>query len=179
MTTDTLPHTTVTATQWAKLASGYVRQSSLHHVRHHGESPDRQYQLVERAVHLGWPRDRGPRVADELGKSAGSAEQRQGFQCLMTEIGRGRVGRVRRREASRRARNHSDWYRLSERCSMLGGLSAAGERLYDPQAYHDRLLLGLSGMMSEAALHHLQGRWQAGARHTAERGELRPALPVG
>jgi DNA invertase Pin-like site-specific DNA recombinase len=179
MTTDTLPHTKVTATHWAKLASVYVRQSSLHQVRHHGESTDMQYQLVERAVHLGWPRDRVHLVEDDLGKSAVSAEQRQGFQFLMAEIGLGRVGLVMRLDASRLSRNNRDWYRLIALCAMFGVLIADGERLYDPRAYHDRLLLGLSGMRSEAELHHLKVRLQAGARHKAERGALRHALPVG
>jgi DNA invertase Pin-like site-specific DNA recombinase len=34
-------------------------------------------------------------------------------------------------------------------------------------------------MMSEAELHQLKQRMQAGARHKAERGELRLGLPVG
>lgn len=34
-------------------------------------------------------------------------------------------------------------------------------------------------MMSEAELHHIKQRMHAGARHKAERGELRLALPVG
>jgi DNA invertase Pin-like site-specific DNA recombinase len=161
MTTDTLPRTKVTATQRAKLAYVYVRQSSLNQVRRHGESTDMQYQLVERAVHLGWPRDRVHLVDDDLGKSAVSAEHRQGFQFLMTEIGLGRVGLVMSLDASRLSRNNSDWYRLIELCSMFGVLIADGEQLYDPRAYHDRLLLGLSGMMSEAELHHLKVRLQA------------------
>jgi hypothetical protein len=64
-------------------------------------------------------------------------------------------------------------------CSLFGTLIADGERLYEPRLYHDRLLLGLSGMMSEAELHQLKQRMQAGARHKAERGELRQGLPVG
>ena len=35
----------------------------------------------------------------------------------------------------------------------------------------DRLLLGLSGMMSEAELHQIKLRMHAGARHKAERGD--------
>jgi len=64
-------------------------------------------------------------------------------------------------------------------CSIFGTLIADGERLYDPRLYHDRLLLGLTGMMSEAELHHLKQRMHAGARHKAERGELHQGLPVG
>ncbi|HEY6408940.1 MAG TPA: recombinase family protein, partial [Ktedonobacteraceae bacterium] len=68
---------------------------------------------------------------------------------------------------------------LLEVCSIFGTLIADGERLYDPRLYHDRLLLGLSGMMSEAELHHIKQRMHAGARHKAERGELRLGLPAG
>jgi len=56
---------------------------------------------------------------------------------------------------------------------------ADGESLYDPRLYADRMLLGLSGMMSEAELHHLKRRMQAGAWNKAQRGELRLPLPVG
>jgi hypothetical protein len=66
-----------------------------------------------------------------------------------------------------------------ELCALFGTLLADSERLYDPSTYHDRLLLGLSGLMSEAELHHLKQRLHAGERHKAERGELRLALPVG
>ncbi len=51
--------------------------------------------------------------------------------------------------------------------------------MYDPGGYHDRLLLGLSGMMSEAELHQLKLRLHAGMRNKAGRGELRLPLPVG
>src|SRR5438046_8979710 len=89
------------------------------------------------------------------------------------------VGLVLSFDASRLARNNRDWYQLLEVCSIFGNLIADGERLYDPRLYHDRLLLGLSGMMSEAELHQLKQRMQAGARHKAKRGELRQGLPVG
>jgi len=53
---------------------------------------------------------------------------------------------------------------------MVGTFIADSEQLYEPRLSHDRLILGLSGMMSEAELHHLRLRLQAGARHKAERG---------
>lgn len=163
----------------AKVAYVYVRQSSLSQVLRHSESTDLQYQLVERAVQLGWPRDRVQTIDDDLGKSATSTEHRLGFQHLIAEIGLGRVGLVVSLDASRLARNNSDWYQLLELCSLFGTLIADGESLYDPRIYSDRLLLGLSGMMSEAELHQLKLRLQMGERHKAERGELRLALPVG
>jgi DNA invertase Pin-like site-specific DNA recombinase len=179
MRTDSFSHSKVTTIHQAQLASVYVRQSSLTHVRQHGESTDRPYHLVERAVHLGWPRARVTLVDDDVGKSAVAADQRPGLQWLMAEMGLGHIGLVRRLDASRLARNQSAWYRLIALCAMFGVFIADAAHLYDARLYHDRLFLGLSGMMRDAELHHLKVRLHAGARHTAERGALCHALPVG
>jgi DNA invertase Pin-like site-specific DNA recombinase len=178
MNDDVLPSKVATEHQ-AKLAYVYVRQSSLSQVTRHGESTDLQYRLVERAVQLGWPRERVKVIDKDLGKSGASAEQRSGFQYLIAEIALARVGLVVSWDASRLARNNSDWHQLLELCSHFGTLIADSESLHDPRLYHDRLLLGLSGMMSEAELHNLKMRLHAGEWHKAERGELRLPLPVG
>lgn len=174
----TLP-SLVKNTHQARLAYVYVRQSSLGQITRHRESTDLQYRLVERAATLGWPRDRVQVIDEDLGRSGASAEQRTGFQHLIAEISLARVGIVLSWDASRLARNNRDWYQLLELCGLFGTLLADGERLYDPSTYHDRLLLGLSGMMSEAELHQLKRRLHAGAWHKAERGELALPLPVG
>lgn len=70
MQTRPLTHSKIPATHLAKLAYVYVRQSSLNQVRHQGESTTMQYQLVARAVALGWPRQRVHLVDDDLGTSA-------------------------------------------------------------------------------------------------------------
>ena len=172
-------HVTPTTAHRAKVAYVYVRQSSLMQVTRHAESTDLQYSLVERAKALGWPRERIEIIDEDLGKSGAQAEARSGFQHLLAEISLARAGLVLSFDASRLARNNRDWYQLLEVCSIFGTLIADGERLYDPRLYHDRLLLGLSGMMSEAELHYIKQRMHAGARHKAERGELRLGLPVG
>ena len=171
--------TPITTQHQARWAYVYVRQSTPGQVVRHGESTDLQYQLVERAVALGWPRERIRVIDDDLGRSGASADGRQGFQQLLADVSLARVGVVVSLDASRLARNNSDWHRLVELCGLFGTLIADGERVYDPSGYHDRLLLGLSGMMSEAELHQLKVRLHAGARHKAERGELRLPLPVG
>jgi DNA invertase Pin-like site-specific DNA recombinase len=170
---------TPTTDQRAKMAYVYIRQSSLMQVTRHAESTELQYSLVERAVKLGWPRERVEVIDEDLGKSGADAFARGGFQHLLAEISLARAGLVLSFDASRLARNNRDWYQLLEVCSIFGTLIADGERLYDPRLYHDRLLLGLTGMLSEAELHQLKQRMQAGARHKAERGELRQGLPVG
>jgi DNA invertase Pin-like site-specific DNA recombinase len=169
----------ITAEHLARWAYVYVRQSCLGQVLRHSESTSLQYQLVERVVAWGWPRDRVHVIDDDLGHSGASAEGRVGFQYLLAEIALGRAGLVMSLDASRLARNSSDWHRLIELCSIFGTLIADGERLYDPRVYGDRMLLGLSGMMSEAELHSLKVRLQDGARNKAKRGELHLPLPVG
>ena len=163
----------------AKLAYVYVRQSSLNQVRQHQESTQLQYRLVDRAIGLGWPHERVQVIDEDLGKSGAGSVERYGFQKLIAEIGLGNAGLVVSLDASRLARNNRDWHQLLELCSVFGVLIADGERLYDPCAYHDRLLLGLSGIMSEAELHQIRMRLHQGERQKAARGELRLPLPAG
>ena len=169
----------ITNAHRAKLAYVYVRQSSPGQVRHHQESTELQYRLVERASLFGWPRERVHVIDDDLGKSGTSSRDRHGFQTLIAEVGLGKAGLVLSLDASRLARNNRDWHQLLELCSLFGVLIADGERLYDPAAYHDRLLLGLSGIMSEAELHQIKIRLHQGERQKATRGELRLPLPAG
>ena len=169
----------ITTAHRAKLLYVYVRQSSPGQVRHHQESTQLQYRLVERAVILGWPRERVHVIDDDLGKSGATSSDRHGFQRLIAEVGLGKAGLVMSLDASRLARNNRDWHQLLELCSLFGVLIADGERLYDPAAYHDRLLLGLSGIMSEAELHQIKVRLHQGERQKAARGELRLPLPAG
>lgn len=58
-------------------------------------------------------------------------------------------------------------------------LLADADGVYDPNEYADRLLLGLTGMMSEAELHVLKGRMHQGKLNKARRGELVVAVPAG
>jgi DNA invertase Pin-like site-specific DNA recombinase len=173
------PAERVTTAHRAKLAYVYVRQSTAGQVRQHQESTELQYRLVDRAASLGWPRERIAVIDDDLGKSGTSSAERQGFQRLIAEIGLGKAGLVLSLDASRLARNNRDWHQLLELCSIFGVILADGERLYDPGIYHDRLLLGLSGIMSEAELHQIRMRLHQGERQKAARGELRLPLPAG
>src|SRR3954447_20544340 len=163
----------------AKLAYIYVRQSTAGQVRQHQESTTLQYRLVDRAAGLGWPRERIVVIDDDLGKSGAASAERHGFQRLIAEIGLGNAGLVLSLDASRLARNNRDWHQLLELCSLFGVILADGERLYDPGVYHDRVLLGLSGIMSEAELHQIRLRLHQGERQKAARGELRVPLPAG
>ena len=104
-------HQKIGAGHLARLANLYVRQSTLRQVVEHSESTKRQYALRERAVVLGWPRDRVVVVDHDLGQS-GADGDRAGFQRLVAAVGMGEVGIVLGLEVSRLARNNADWYRL-------------------------------------------------------------------
>jgi DNA invertase Pin-like site-specific DNA recombinase len=157
----------------------YVRQSTMVQVRENTESLARQYALSERAVALGFAAENVRVVDEDLGRSGADATARSGFQSLVAAVGLGKVGIVLGVEVSRLARRNADWYQLLDLCAMTDTLIGDADGLYHPGDYNDRLVLGLKGTMSEAELHLLRGRLNAGLRHKAARGALRQTLPVG
>ena len=160
-------------------ASVYVRQSTPQQVTDHQESTARQYALADRAVALGWSRDRVTVIDDDLGKSGQSIEGRPGFQRLLAEVALDRVGLILGLEMSRLARSCKDWHQLLELCARFRVLLADADGVYDPTEHSDRLLLGLHGMMNEAELHVLKQRMYQGKLNKARRGELFGITPIG
>lgn len=157
----------------------YVRQSSPQQVLEHRESTARQYALTERAFTLGWSRDQIEVIDADQGKSGQTAEGRLGFQRLLAEVALDRVGLILGLEMSRLARCCADWHQLLELCARYHTLLADPDGLYDPTDHNDRLLLGLTGMMSEAELHILKERMYRGKLNKALRGELFSHPPIG
>jgi DNA invertase Pin-like site-specific DNA recombinase len=157
----------------------FVRQSDPQQPIRHPESTARQYGLVDRAVELGWPRDRVLVIDDDQGKSGTTAEGRLGFHRLLAEVALDRVGLILSTEVSRPARCCKDWYQLLELCARFRTLLADGDGLYDPADYNDRLLLGLKGMMSEAEVHVLKDRMHNAKLRKARRGDLFALPPIG
>jgi DNA invertase Pin-like site-specific DNA recombinase len=140
----------------------YVRQSSPQQVLDHQESTARQYGLVDRAIALGWPRAQVVVIDEDLGKSGQTAEGRPGFQRLLAEVALDHVGVIFGLEMSRLARSCKDWHQLLELCGRFQTLLADADAVYDPTDYNDRLLLGLTGIMSEAELHIIKERMHQG-----------------
>jgi len=169
----------ITISHLRRAAVVYVRQSTLAQVEHNTESTARQYDLVARAVELGWPRHAVRVIDDDLGVSGASTAGRSGFAELAAQVGLGQVGIVLSLECSRLARNNADWYRLLDLAGMADTLIADTDGIYHPALFNDRLLLGMKGTMSEAELHILRARLDGGIRNKAARGELRRGLPVG
>jgi DNA invertase Pin-like site-specific DNA recombinase len=157
----------------------YVRQSSPHQVLTHHESRQLQYSLRQRAIELGW-RGQDIRVVDcDLGRSARSAAGRRGFQQLVADVTLGKVGIIIAYDATRLARNCSDWYPLLDTCGYRDCLIGDRDGVYDPASLNGRVLLGFKGQMSELELHMLRGRLTAGILSKAQRGELALTLPIG
>ncbi|HXJ86689.1 MAG TPA: recombinase family protein [Candidatus Binatia bacterium] len=167
------------STHCERTAFVYVRQSTWLQVSENRESTERQYNLRERAMQLGWPGSRVEVIDEDQGRSGSTATFRTGFQRLAAEVGLGKVGIVLMLEASRLARNNSDWYRLIEICGISGTLIADESAVYNPREPNDRLLLGVKGTLSEAELFTLRTRLYEGRWNKARKGLLRFSLPVG
>ena len=169
----------VTVSHLKRKAYCYVRQSTLKQVFENTESTKRQYALRERAIALGWPLAQIVTIDSDLGETATSVADRQGFQKLMTEVSLGRVGLVMGLEVSRLARNNADWARLLEICAITDTLILDEEGVYNPTDFNDRLLLNMKGTFSEVELHVLRSRLRGGVLSKARRGELKTRLPTG
>jgi DNA invertase Pin-like site-specific DNA recombinase len=156
----------------------YVRQSTPKQLHQNRESQHNQYRLVQRALDLGWVPEQVRVIDADLG-SSGQDGEREGFRDLVAAVSLGRIGLILAYEASRLARSNADWYALLDLAAVVGALIGDADGVYDPRAYNDRLLLGLRGMLSEAELHWLRLRLDAGRMRQVERGAYRQHLPTG
>lgn len=162
----------------ARQAIVYIRQSTPKQVRVNRAGQANQYALVDRAIALGWARARVQVIDDDLGQS-GRDSERPGFRALVSAVSLGQVGLVLAYEASRLARNNTDWYRLLDLAALVDTLIADVDGVFDPRLYHDRLLLGLQGMLSEAEWHFQRQRLDAGRQRQIAQGTYRQLLPTG
>ena len=169
----------ITSSHLSRAAVIYVRQSTLIQVERNTESTARQYDLVNRARQLGWPREAIRVVDGDLGISGSVTGQRAGFEGMVAEIALGQVGIILALEASRLARDNAAWYRLLDLAGVCDTLVADADGIYHPALFTDRLVLGLMGIMAESELHVLRARLEGGIKNKAARGELRRGLPVG
>src|SRR5437764_9420357 len=136
-------NTKIQDTHYGRIAYVYVRQSTPWQVIENRESTERQYHLRERAIDLGWPASQVEVIDEDQGRTGSVSVHRSGFQRLVSDVGLGKVGIVLMLEASRLARNNSDWYRLIEICGLSGTLIGDETAIYNPREPNDRLLLGV------------------------------------
>src|SRR6266851_9870966 len=162
-----------------RLAYVYIRQSSLHQVQFNTASTARQYNLVERAKELGWPDEKIIVVDQDQGHSGASLQGRDGFKLMMKDILLGKVGAVFSLEASRLARDSSDWHHLVKLCTTRNTLIIDELGIHNPRVFNDRLLLSIKGTLSDAELHLIASRLNGGRLQRAKEGKLPFNLPPG
>ena len=135
----------ITARHLGRLAVVYVRQSTPKQVLGNRESTARQYGLVERAVEMGWARDRIQTIDSDLGQSAGEAAKgtRGGFQQLCRLLALDQVGGVFGIEVSRLARNTVEWFQLLDLCRVHEVALIEDSVVYLPSRNDDELTLGI------------------------------------
>jgi len=163
----------------SKQACIYIRQSTLAQVRFNQESTDRQYNLVNKALSLGWDQARIRVLDRDLGQSGAVANGRIDFKTLVSDVAMGQIGAILSLEASRLARSNQDWYRLLELCAITDTLVIDEDGVYRPGEFNDGLVLGMKGTFAQAELHIIRARLHGGKLNKASRGELRFPLPVG
>jgi DNA invertase Pin-like site-specific DNA recombinase len=162
-----------------RLAMVYVRQSTPQQVLENRESRERQYALAQFAQRLGWSEERVVIVDEDQGHSGKFADNRSGFQRLMTEVSLNHVGIVLGLELSRLSRSNTEWHHLIDVCGIFQTLLCDQDGVYDALDSNDRLLLGMKSAMSEYELITMHNRLLRGSRNKAERGELFLSVPLG
>ena len=171
--------TKIQPTHLSRLAVNYVRQSDPRQVLKNRESGFNQRALRERLLELGWKKNQIVIIDEDQGRSARSAVGRDGFQNLVADVSLRKIGIIAGYEVSRVSRNCADWHRLIELCGLFDTLVLDHDGIYNVRDFNDRLLLGLKGTISEAELHSLRLRLDAGRLSKARRGELVNHLPTG
>lgn len=156
-----------------------LRQSTPGQVHAHRESTERQSALAERAIERGWDRSQRHVLDQDLGKSGTTTEGREDCHRWMAAVGVGAVGAVFALEASRLSRSQADGHTLVDICALPATLLVDHDGIYDPNAFHDRVVGGFQGPWSHTALHALRLRLQDATRPTAPKGELRCHPPTG
>jgi DNA invertase Pin-like site-specific DNA recombinase len=163
----------------SRRAKIYIRQSTPNQVLTNLESQRMQYALRDRAIALGWHESEIDVIDTDLGRSGATIEGRDGFKQLVADIALGEAGILLAFDATRLARNCSNWYQLLDLCGRTDCLIGDRDGIYDPTSINGRLLLGLKGQISELELHTIRARLTAGIFSKAQRGELELTLPTG
>ena len=119
----------------------YIRQATVQNGFPKPDRLQRQYDLHQKAVALGWPSQRVVVIESDLGRSGASPRNRKGFQKLIAHVSEGNVGIVLAWDVSRLARNGCDWHDLLDACTSNDTLIFLQDNVHDAACLDDRLLL--------------------------------------
>ena len=169
------PGAKITARHRERRAYVYVRQSTPEQVQHHRESQREPVRPGRAGRRPGLAARAGPRHRRRPG-AVRPGRRAPGLP------GAGGRGLARPASASSWPTRPAGWRattptgtRLLDLATVRRHAHRRREGVYDPRSYNDRLLLGLRGMLSEAELHLLRLRLDAGRLRQVERGDLPPA----
>jgi DNA invertase Pin-like site-specific DNA recombinase len=162
-----------------RLAAPYVRQSGPGQVRNNRESARRQRALKERARQLGWPEERILVLEEGRAKSGSSTYGRNAYRELAERVIRGEVGIILAVEVSRWARDNAAWQLLLRDCIFANVLLADEEKIYDLNDPHDRVILGIEGVLAEYELARLRQRMHTCWWEKAKRAEMFTCVATG
>ena len=162
-----------------RLAAVYVRQSSPAQLRNNQESRRRQRALKERARELGWPAERVLVLEEDQGRTASSTHGRRAYRELAEKVVDGRVGVILAVEVSRWARDNAAWQLLLRDCIFANVLLADEQKVYDANDPHDRVMLGIQGVLAEYELGLLRRRMQECWWEKAKRAEMFTSIATG
>jgi DNA invertase Pin-like site-specific DNA recombinase len=169
----------IQATHLERQAVVYIRQSDPKQVLKNRESGFNQRAQRERVLELGWKKGQVVVIDEDQGRSGTETTARPGFQALVTAVSLRKVGIIMGYEVSRLSRNNADWQQVLQLCALFDTLIGDADGIYNPRDFNDKLLLGIKGHISEAELHSLRLRLDAGRLSKAKRGELVHHLPTG
>lgn len=162
-----------------RLAAVYIRQSSLGQVKNHRESYRVQKGLVDRAEKLGWSSAKTKTFEGDQGVSASTPQARDHFNTLLQMIRDQQVGIVFGFDVARLARNTLDWAWLTHWSALHGTLIGDQHHVYDPKLSHDRLVLGVQGVLAAHEIDLIRHRLEASLEEKASRGSLHHGVPRG
>jgi len=157
----------------------YVRQSSLHQVKHNAESKRRQYERADWALQAGWSRDQIDVVDDDQGVTGSLPRSRPGFARMVAAVAAHEAGIVISLEGARLARNGPDWSDLLFLCRWTDTLIADEDGVYDMTSPSDRMVLGIRGQVSQLEIDTSIRRMVEATWSKARRGELMRVVPAG
>jgi DNA invertase Pin-like site-specific DNA recombinase len=118
-------------------------------------------------------------VAADVGRSAQRPAGRDGDNALLAEVAWGHGGIGLSSESTRLSRPCTAWYPWRELCTSNQGRMADRDGVDDPSTPNGRLLLGMTGILSDVERQTLRGRLLAGVPQKAQRGDVALALPAG
>jgi uncharacterized protein YndB with AHSA1/START domain len=132
-----MSETKISAAHLRRAAVVCVRQSTMAQIARNRVSTTRQYDLVARAVELGWPRAAVWVIDEDLGVSGTSTAGRSGFAELAAQVGLGEVGMQACLAAAQQLEDGHDaalaqWRRQVEQARYHAGQAERRYRAVDP-----------------------------------------------